>query len=217
MAVSRAECNRIVRIPAVITFAVTLVRLFGELFDLSPMLFGKDAGGGGSLIGISWLAPLFGIYFTYKLAKSGNLSAGAGKTLGFSLALVLAFMALAMGLDFLLGESQIVLLLILGVVSVVVVFIAYRGFPELAAVLSHYALAARIPVAIIMLFSIAGNWGTHYDAVPPEFPEMGVLTKWIVAGVIPQLTIWIAFTVLVGAIFGGIALFFIKPKLAGAE
>jgi hypothetical protein len=35
---------------------------------------------------------------------------------------------------------------------------------------------------------------------------MGVWTKWLFIGVLPQLTLWMAFTVAVGAIFGGLAL-----------
>jgi hypothetical protein len=35
---------------------------------------------------------------------------------------------------------------------------------------------------------------------------MGVWTKWFVIGVVPQLTLWLAFTVAAGALFGGLAL-----------
>ena len=44
-----------------------------------------------------------------------------------------------------------------------------------------------------------GNWGTHYDVAPPGFPEMGPISKWILIGLLPQLTIWIWFTMAVGA------------------
>jgi hypothetical protein len=44
---------QIVVVPAIITLAVTLLRLFGELQHWSPNLFNPVAGGGGALIGIS--------------------------------------------------------------------------------------------------------------------------------------------------------------------
>jgi hypothetical protein len=57
-----------------------------------------------------------------------------------------------------------------------------------------------------MLVAILGDWGTHYDVPPPDFPEgMGKLAKWVAIGVVPQLTIWIGFTAIVGGLFAGIA------------
>jgi hypothetical protein len=64
-----------------------------------------------------------------------------------------------------------------------------------------------------MFFAILGNWGTHYDVVPnPNFPAMGWFPKWVVIGLIPQLTIWVAFTMIVGAIFGGITLALVEKR-----
>jgi hypothetical protein len=34
---------------------------------------------------------------------------------------------------------------------------------------------------------------------------MGLFTKWLVIGLVPQLTLWIGFTMVVGAIFGSVA------------
>ena len=45
-----------------------------------------------------------------------------------------------------------------------------------------YAFAARVPVALVMLVAMLGNWGTHYDVAPPGFPEMGVFSKWLMIG-----------------------------------
>ncbi len=46
---------RLILVPAIVTLAVTLLRLVGELQDWSPRLFSKEAGGGGALVGIAWL------------------------------------------------------------------------------------------------------------------------------------------------------------------
>src|SRR5881409_1708216 len=43
---------RLVRVPALITLGVTLLRLIGELQGWSPALFSRQAGGGGALVGI---------------------------------------------------------------------------------------------------------------------------------------------------------------------
>jgi hypothetical protein len=101
--------------------------------------------------------------------------------------------------------SQNAQFLVIVAVSLVGLVIAMNGWKELGKTLVLYGLAARIPVALVMLVAIFRNWGTHYDVVPPNFPEMEPLAKWFWIGVLPQLTIWIAFTVIVGMLFGGIA------------
>lgn len=45
-----------------------MLRLGAELMDLPSWLANKNPGGIGALIGISWLPPIFGVYFAYKLA-----------------------------------------------------------------------------------------------------------------------------------------------------
>ena len=73
-----ARHGRLVLVPAVITLAVTLLRLVGELQNWSSTLFNREAGGGGALIGIVWLVPIFGVYFALRLAREGE---GPGKVL----------------------------------------------------------------------------------------------------------------------------------------
>jgi hypothetical protein len=98
------------------------------------------------------------------------------------------------------------MLVVFAVASVVAVVVAVKAWPELGRVLVAYGLAARIPVAIVMLIAIFANWGTHYDVPPtPDFPEMAPLVKWFWIGFLPQMTVWIAFTVVVGMLFGLIA------------
>jgi hypothetical protein len=41
--------------------------------------------------------------------------------------------------------------------------------------------------------------------LPPNFPKGGFLATFFMAGVLPQMIIWIAFTVIVGMLFGGVA------------
>jgi hypothetical protein len=57
-----------------------------------------------------------------------------------------------------------------------------------------------------MLVAILANWGTHYDVMPPNVPEMTpALYKWFMIGLLPQMTIWLWFTVVVGGLFGIVA------------
>jgi hypothetical protein len=73
----------LIRIPAMITLGVTILRLFGELLHWSPFWFNSEPGGGGALIGIVWLVPIFGIYFALKLKSMGEMPK-IGRTIGFA-------------------------------------------------------------------------------------------------------------------------------------
>jgi hypothetical protein len=208
---------RMVRVPALITLGVTLLRLIGELNNWSPKLFSRQAGGAGAIVGIVWLVPVFGIYFAFKAAQSAA-PPRAGKTVLSALGGLVAFVAIAFGGLKALGldpnTPSLPSLLVFTVASAVAAAIPYAGAPSLGKVLLAYALAARIPVAIVMLVAMLRNWGTHYDVAPPGFPEMGVLAKWALIGLLPQLTFWVAFTIVVGSLFGGLALAVLRRKPA---
>ena len=91
-------------------------------------------------------------------------------------------------------------------VSIVGVAIGILAWPALGRALLAYGLAARIPVALLMLVARLGNWGTHYDVMRPGVPEMTpALYKWFMIGLLPQMTIWLWFTVVVGGLFGVVA------------
>jgi hypothetical protein len=196
--------GRLVLVPAAITLAVTLLRLVGELQGWSPRFFSREPGGGGALVGISWLVPVFGAWFGWKIAQGGAAPARFGRALGLTLlGLVLVpalgFAARAAGLP----EMSFVTfgLFVLG--AIVGLVLGLRAWPALGRTLLAYAFAARVPVALVMLVAILGNWGTHYDVPPsPDFPAMAPITKWLLIGLLPQMTIWIWFTVVIGSLFG---------------
>jgi hypothetical protein len=200
--------KKLILVPALITLAVTLLRLVGELMHWSPLLFNPKAGGGGAIVGIAWLALVFGAYFAYKLAGAGELPSSVGAAVGYAF---LGFLVVpAMGFAaFKLGapRQSFTLFGVIIVGSVIGGVIAYRAWPALGRVLLAYALAARIPVALVMLAAIFGDWGTHYDVPPsPDFPAMSPFAKWVLIGLLPQMTIWIWYTVVVGALVGGLFL-----------
>ena len=195
-----------VTVPAAITLAITLLRLAGELMHWSPTLFSSAAGGGGALVGISWLVPIFGIWFGIRLARGGQRPtrplAGFGLLL---LAIALMPLAGVVGARILGFNPQgRKILLAFCAAAVVAVPIAMRAWPALGRTLFAYALAARVPVAILMLAAMFGDWGTHYDAVP-GFSGLPPFVKWLWFGALPQLTVWIAYTTVVGGLFGLVA------------
>lgn len=216
---SRINITQLILIPSVITLAITLLRLVGELQHWPTVLFSRSAGGGGAIIGITWLAFVFGAYFAIKLASAGEAPASAGRAIVFAiLGLVLMF-----GGAFLIAPADATNIrfpgkeiagLVLMVGGAVLPFISW---PALAKVLLAYGYAARIPVLIIMYFSIKGNWDTHYSLGPPgvEFPSFW--SKFIQIAVLPQMIFWIAFTIVGGSLAGGIAMLATRRRREAAS
>jgi hypothetical protein len=203
---SETSITKLILIPSVITLAITLLRLVGELQNWAPAIFNKAPGGGGSVLGISWLPLILGIYFAWKLLRADEAPTSAGRVILFAfLGIILmgaggfvAFGSTGPSLDapLRLIAGQLIL-----IAAIAVQFPAWR---KLFKVLLAYAFAARVPVAIIMFFAIKGNWGTHYDVAAPGFPEMSWFNKYLLIGFLPQMVIWIAFTVVIGALTAGI-------------
>ncbi len=216
--VNKGTIKNLIIVPALISLAITLLRLTGELMNWSSAFFNKSAGGGGALIGIAWLVPIFGFYFAYQLMKRNDYPAGIGRVFGFSF-LGIAVYAGVFAAAVQLSSTNVWLLSMIGAAGAAAgLFIVRKAWPALFSTLLAYGLAARIPVIIVMLIAIMNNWGTHYDVSPPNFPEMAPLAKWVVIGLFPQLTFWMVFTVGVGTICGGIAVAVMKyrPALAKA-
>lgn len=198
----------LIAVPAVITLAITILRLAGELAHWPAPWFSNEAGGGAAIVGISWLPIFFGPWFALKLKKSGQGADSAGKAIGFA---CLAIVVLAGGgawLNSALHHISPMILLPFGVL-LISAFIPGIGWKALGKTLLAYAFAARLPVLLVYFLAMTGNggkgWGTHYDAVPAGFPHVGLAAKFLYLGLLPQMTLWIAWTVCGGALFGTIA------------
>jgi len=196
--------SKLIFVPAVITLVITLLRLYGELHHWPAPWVNSSAGGPFALVGIVWLPIIFGPYFGMKLARAGNGPTGAGKTIGFAiLGFLLTFGGTYIAFaprDIFPGSRLLGLLIMAGAAA-----LQFVPWPTLAKTLLAYGYAARIPVAIVMYFAIRGSWGTHYDALPPQYN--GPTSFWgeyIYIGLIPQLIFWVVFTVVVGLLFAGI-------------
>jgi len=195
----------LVSIPALITLGITILRLVGELEHWPKPWFSAAAGGGGAIIGISWLPIIFGPYFALKLAGAGDRPSSLGKAAGFAvLGLVVFFLAAFWFAAVYAHLTYLVLVAFL--LMLISAFIPGIGWRELGNTLLAYAFAARIPVLIVMFFAMRGNggqgWGTHYDAVAPTFAHASFAKKFLYTAFVPQMSLWIGWTVVLGAVFG---------------
>ncbi len=200
-AVSNAVFKTIL-IPSLITLAVSLLRLVGELRKWPELFFGRSAGGSGAIVGITWLAVVFAIYFAIKLDKAGDVFPRPTRSILLSvLALALTFvglMVMYIGAPNLKPPFQLA-----GAVIIIAAICVMRvAWPDYWQVMITYAVAARVPVIVIMYYAIRGDWGTHYDALPPNITFPDWYAKFIHAGLIPQLFLWVPFTVILCGLFG---------------
>jgi hypothetical protein len=199
---------RLVVVPALITLGITILRLVGELQHWPAPWFNTSMGGGRAIIGISWLPLIFGPYFAFKLAGTGEGPSSAGKAIILALAGLVVL--IAGGVVVGVGETHSGALTILGfAVTLAAAFIPGRGWPDLGSALLAYAFAARFPVLVVMFCALRGNggqgWGTHYDALPARYAQATFATKFFDEAVLPQMCAWIGYTVIVGALIGTIA------------
>ena len=169
---------RLLLVPALITLALTQLRLTGDLLRISG--FGPYE--------IAWLVPIFGAYFAIYLAKSEETAPAPARLLKSSLLPMALF-----GAGLLLFHPTSGGMAALSLIAIVLV---RRAWPRLGTLLLGYALAARLPVIITMLGATLNGWDTVYDVSPYS----------VLAGLLPQLTVWIGFTVVGGSLAGAIAL-----------
>jgi len=171
----------------VITLAVTILRLVGELEHWSKALFNPEAGGPWSLVGITWLAPIFGLYFATKLVRAGEVPASLWRAIGIAiLGWVVLIASNMMGRRFLLAFGFKTMLIFFWIALAFAGLIQFLGWPALAKVLLAYGYAARLPVAVVMFLAFQGRWGTHYDALPPGWVSTGFWPDFLWLGFFPS-------------------------------
>jgi hypothetical protein len=190
--------------PSLLTLGVTLLRLVGELRGWSPQYFSRLPGGGLAVVGISWLPPLAGAWLGFRLARGGVPSPSPVRATLWPAVGLAAGLGLGFGLERVLKPSWTANFALWAAVSVAVAAVAFAAWPALGRLLLVYAYAARVPVAIVAALAVWRGWGTHYDLPPPGFPAMPRLGRWLWTGLLPQVTIWVAWTVATGAIFGAL-------------
>jgi hypothetical protein len=199
--------SRLILGPALVTLAVTLARVVGELAHGPRMLFNSTAGGAWAIVGIIWLAPAFGVYFALNLVARHQGPTSWGRSLVFAISGVAVVFILS-----LLGPLLHVQrhfwgrLVYIWAVAALGALVTMPGWGSLFRTLVAYAYSARVPVAIVMFIAFWQDWGTHYDATPSDLPDgLSLLTKYLWLGFFPQLILWVGATVIAGMFFGSIA------------
>ncbi len=216
------DVKSLIFVPALVTLGVTLVRLAGELLHGPRVLFNSEPGGAWAIVGIFWLAPIFGVYFALKLHARGLAPAsGARGILALGLALIGMLMVILfshVGSCMHIQQNFRGRLIYIWVIVALAVLVTIPGWPALFRVLSAYAYAARVPVAAVAFFAFWRDWGTHYDALPADLPDgLSWLIRYLWLGLFPQLIFWVSLTILVGMFFGSLAFLVIRGSRRPAE
>lgn len=197
----------LILIPALITLGITILRLTGELQHWSTLFFNPAMGGGGAIIGISWLPIIFGPYFALKLARAGDGPSSVGRSILFALLGLVVLVLASFLFQWTIAQPSFLTLLAF-LLMLAAAFVPRLGWRSLGDVLLAYAYAARIPVLVVMYLAMSGNggagWGTHYDVVPPELANRPFDVRYFYAAFLPQMTMWIGFTVVAGSLIGAI-------------
>jgi hypothetical protein len=204
----RPNTLKLILVPTLISIAITLLRLRGELQHWSEKWFNTDTGGitpsGVSwIVGITWLAFPFGIYFAWKLASADEAPTRLSKSIGLA---ILGLIVAVGGLRLIpprIGTGFPRILIVIWLIMVVAALIQFSGWPSLFKTLWAYGVASRGVVVVVMFLAMRGNWGTHYDYVgmPPQF-QLGFWRGFFWLAFFPQLVFWVAFTVLIGSVGG---------------
>jgi len=145
-----------------------------------------------------------GAYFGWRLGRAGVPAPHPVVSVGVPVLAALAGALVAALAGRLLKTSWTSNLALWGVVSILVAVAAFVSWPALGRLLLVYAYAARVPVAIVMAVAIFRHWGTHYDVPPPGFPLMPQGRRWLWIGLLPQATMWVAWTMATGAVLGAV-------------
>lgn len=193
---------RTIRVPVVVSLAILAARLTGEVLEIDHAWFAREAGGGGSPLGMSWLIPVFGFLFGWRLTGEGHAPDRPG------LALVLNLLGLALLVGGLIGAVQMLEPAALGptlaAVGVVSALFAWRAWPELAKRLLAYGLAVRVAVVAITLVVFPMELGTHFEAVAPSFADRPRDAQ-LLGLCMAQIAFWIPGTALAGGLAGSLA------------
>jgi hypothetical protein len=199
---------KLIAIPSVITLVITILRLVGELQHWPAPWVSNAAGGGAAIIGISWLPIIFGPYFAWKLAAEGDAPASSGKAIGMSAVGLVVFILGGIGFGVGLSKHMIPVVLLGFILALASAFVPRLGWRSFGNALLAYAFAARIPVVVVMFIAMKANggqgWGTHYDVAGPEFVVTSFAQKFIDLAVLPQMSLWIGWTAVIGGLLGSI-------------
>lgn len=203
---------KMVLIPAIVTLIVTILRLVGELQGWNKGAFSTEPPGEGSgpgWVGIVYLIPIFGCWFGLRLRKTTGQPANIGRaalTFVIGAVIVIVGFVIFKSLDLVSmpdkdnpGQASglMYMMALLGVSALVML----AAWPRLAATLIVYGLLARIPVVIITYIAIDKGWNTHHVKLPEGTVLLDEAERFTFLAM-PQVTVWIVFTMLLGGLCG---------------
>jgi hypothetical protein len=192
--------RRAVWIAALLSFAVTVVRLAGENLGWAPSLFDVRPGGGLSPLGITWLVPLFGFWFGRRLARAGSAPASTWRALSLHL-LGIGLIVAVFVLVFRAVDDWRMRSVLVNAGTFACGLLALFAWPKCWRVLVCYGLLARAPVMLAQVLSVRLGWSNHFAKGPPGSDPDDALFLLTLA----QCVFWpFPFTVLVGGAFATI-------------
>lgn len=207
-ATSQLSIPHLVLVPTLLTLAVTLLRLAGELRSWPGPWFNKDSG----LVGITMLPPIFGFYFALKLWRGGERTDSVGHAFELGLLGVVLNQGVEATVFSLLHTSIFSQLLILWTAAIISALLQYLAWPALFKALTLYGLGARVPTVIISFFALRGHWGTHFDFHPgPLKLTFWPLFWWFYF--FEEMIYWVSFTVVTGTLAGSVAAAVAKHRM----
>lgn len=203
-----------VLLAGVVTLAVTVLRLVGEVQGWNPALFSREPGGGGALVGIGWLPILVGVWFGRRLAQGGHVPTSTLRAVLAALVGAAAMMGSIVYVATNTPNEQLMdrmgLFMSCCPLFLLVAFFAW-GRAALAGLL--YGLLARVPVVVVQYVAIANNWGTHYEKVNPALGELDAAARGE-ALMMAQVLFWVPFTTLLVVFFAALGALTVRKRPA---
>jgi hypothetical protein len=186
-------------VPAAITLAVTALRFTGELLLEQSTLFSRAAGGGGALVGIGWLIPVFGAWFALRLGPSR----APARPVGAWMTLLLGFLCMAgcFAVAALVLARTPFAMAVGALGSLLGGWSAFHAWRGLGFVLLGYAIAARVPVVVLTVVDVTMGLGTHYGRLAEGAADPGPLPRLLVL-CLAQVVVWVPLTLAFGTMAG---------------
>lgn len=192
-----------VLLAAVITLAITVLRLVGELQGWSPLWFGDNTAGAGALVGIVWLVPVFGFWFGRRLQATGHGPASLRRALMAPLMGVLTAIAVTAVSLLALPIEKTTVFRVMTVAWPAAGLLALWAWPPMFGVNLVYSVLARAPIVALTYYAIAKGWDTHHAALAEGAPSVDDAERaWILT--VAQVCLWLPFTAMVGGVFGAL-------------
>lgn len=210
MPATTSSTVRLILWPSLITLAVSITRLVGQLQGWIT----TRSGGEGALLGITWLAFLCGGWFGIRLRNSGSAPALRPAWLWTLLPPLAFFGAFGYRMycyqqaGFTMQDQSdaayehirqtLQLAVLVGGVGMLLTFATWA---RLAWTLLLYGLVARVGVVAITYVAKTQGWDTHYTKLGPGGIEKD-LGETMIAACIAQFGMWVPFTVMFGGFVG---------------